>query len=83
MDVILEIPMSALVEKLPLDREIKSVLLGEVNQLRPIYQLMMALESAAWEESAHLAKQLHLSESVVAELHWQAMQWAHQVTSGT
>ena len=83
MDVILEIPMTLLVEKVPLDREIKSVLLGGGNQLRPVYQLMMAQESGAWQECAHLAKKLHLSESALAELHWQAMQWAHQVTSGT
>ena len=82
MDVILEIPMSALVEKVPLDHEVKSVLLGGDNQLRPIYQLMMAQESGAWQDSAQLAKKLHLSESAVAELYWQAMQWGHQVSSG-
>ena len=59
------------------------MLLGGANRLRPIYQLMMAQESGAWQESASLAKQLHLSESAVAEAYWQAMQWAHQVSSGT
>lgn len=81
MDVILEIPMTSLVEKVPLDREIKSVLLGGGNRLRPIYQLMMAQESGAWQESAQLAKQLRLNESGVAEFYWQAMHWAHQVNS--
>lgn len=83
MDVILEIPMTSLVEKVPLDREIKSVLLGGGNRLRPIYQLMMAQESGAWQETSHLAKQLHLQESVIAEFYWQAMHWAHQVNNAT
>jgi EAL and modified HD-GYP domain-containing signal transduction protein len=83
MDTILEIPMISLVEKVPLDHETRAVLLGGANRLRPVYQLMMAQESAAWQQSGELAQQLHLSESVVAETYWQAMQWARQVSSGT
>ena len=83
MDVILEIPMSGLLEKVPVYHETKAVLLGGANRLRPVYQLMMAQESGVWQESAQLARQLHLSESTVAEAYWQAMQWAQQVSSGT
>jgi hypothetical protein len=82
MDVILEIPMSEILEKLPLDQETKAVLLGGASRLRPLYQLMLALESGDWQNTAGLAHSLHLGESEVAEAHWSAMQWARQINAG-
>jgi len=35
MDSILELPMTAVLEKVPLDQETKAVLLGEESYLRP------------------------------------------------
>jgi len=82
MDAILEIPMDRVLESIPLDHETKAVLLGGNSRLRPLYQLMLARESGEWEVAAELGRELHLSESEVAECHWQAMQWARQVNSG-
>lgn len=80
MDAMLELPMSELLEKVPLDQETKSVLLGGASRLRPLYQLMLARESGEWQSAADLSRLLHLSESEVAEAYWQAMQWARQVS---
>jgi c-di-GMP-related signal transduction protein len=82
MDVILEIPMSQVLDNVPIDQESKSVLLGGASRLRPFYQLMLAQESGEWKTASDLAAQLHLAESEVAECYWQAMQWARQVSSG-
>src|SRR5882724_1640077 len=79
MDSILELPMTAVLEKVPLDQETKAVLLGEESYLRPLYQLMLAQESGDWQNTAVLAKSLKLTESEVAEFHWNAMQWAQQM----
>lgn len=81
IDVILEIPMSSVLEQVPLDQETKAVLLGGASRLRPLYQLMLARESGDWESTAEFGKQLHLSESEVAENYWQAMQWARQMNA--
>jgi hypothetical protein len=75
MDSILELPMTDVLEKVPLDQEAKAVLLGGTSYLRPLYQLMLAQESGAGRTS-ELAKSLKLTESEVAEVYWQAMQWA-------
>jgi c-di-GMP-related signal transduction protein len=83
MDVILELPMSQVLDNVPIDQETKSVLLGGASRLRPFYQLMLAQESGEWKTASELTVQLHLSESEVAESHWQAMQWARQVSGGT
>jgi EAL and modified HD-GYP domain-containing signal transduction protein len=82
MDAILEIPMTRVLENVSVDQESKSVLLGGASRLRPFYQLMLAQESGEWETARELARQLHLNESDVAEKHWEAMQWARQVSGG-
>ena len=83
MDTILEIPMSQVLDHVPIDQETKSVLLGGASRLRPFYQLMLAQESGEWKTATELTTQLHLSESDVAEGYWQAMQWAREVSAGT
>jgi len=83
MDAILEIPMAQVLEHVPLDAETKSVLLGGTGRLRPVYQLMLARESGDWELAKSFAAHLHLEESEVGDIWWQAMQWARQVTATT
>ena len=82
MDSILEIPMSEVLDNVPIDQETKSVLLGGSSRLRPLYQLLLSQEAGDWQHSAKLAKSLDLRESDVAEIYWQAMQWARQVSGG-
>jgi EAL and modified HD-GYP domain-containing signal transduction protein len=82
MDSILEIPMSEVLDSVPIDQETKEVLLGRDSRLRPLYRLMLAQESGDWQKSAELSRSLNLAESDVAEIYWQAMQWARQVSGG-
>ena len=82
MDVILEMPMGVVLEGLSPDRETKAVLLGQKSSLESIYQLVLGHEAADWPKVSALCAQLRLSESMVTESHWQAMQWARSMTSG-
>jgi EAL and modified HD-GYP domain-containing signal transduction protein len=82
MDSIMEVQMEVLLAQVPVDREMKSVLLGQPSKLRPLYQLMLAQESGEWEHSARLAVEVKLSNEEVSERWWQAMQWAQNVTGG-
>lgn len=81
VDAILEIPITTVVESIPLDQETKSVLLGAPSKLRPLYDLMLARESGDWATTAESSRKLGLSESEVAEAYWQAMQWAKHISS--
>jgi len=82
IDALLEMPMSEVLEKIPLDQSTKAVLLGRTSGLRPIYQLMLAHESGEWQAAAELSKGLHLEAEDVAGLYWQAQQWAREVSAG-
>jgi len=50
--------------------------------LRPLYRLVLAQESGEWETVAQLARELHLSETAVAEKYWEATKWAQEVSGG-
>ena len=82
IDVILEMPMSEVLEKIPLDFETKAVLRGEPGSLQPIYQLMLAHESGEWEATRGLCNSLDIDADAAAASYWQSQQWARQVSSG-
>ncbi|MGA8271847.1 MAG: HDOD domain-containing protein [Candidatus Sulfotelmatobacter sp.] len=82
LDVILEMPMAEVLEKIPLDSETKAVLRGETSLLRPVYQLMLAHESGEWESVRSLCTGLHLDADAVAASYWQSQRWAREVSSG-
>jgi len=80
MDAILEIDMTTLLERVPVDAETKAALLGQAGRLRPLYRLMLAQESGEWESASALAKELKLDEDVVGTTWWQALTWAQEVS---
>jgi c-di-GMP-related signal transduction protein len=82
IDAMLEMPMTEVLERVPLDRETKAVLLGQPSLLRPVYQLMLAHESGEWEAAAGLSESLHLDSEEVASYYWRALQWAREVSAG-
>jgi c-di-GMP-related signal transduction protein len=82
MDSILDQPMSVLVEKVPLTKDARAVLLGEPSPLTPVYRLMLANEAGEWGEIRDLCSQLGINENVVAECNWSALQWAHHMAHG-
>lgn len=82
IDAMLEMPMTDVLEKIPIDRETKAVLLGQPSVLRPVYQLMLAHESGEWKAAAQLCEEMRLDSEQVAGDYWQAQQWAREVSAG-
>ncbi len=80
IDAMLEIPMAEVLEKIPLDRATKAVLLGQPSALRPVFQLMLAHESGEWEAAGALSENLHLDSEEVASCYWQAQKWARDLS---
>jgi len=80
IDAMLETPMEAVLEKIPLDAATKSVLLGQPSVLRPVFQLMLAHESGEWEAATALSRGLRLEADDVAACYWQAQQWARELS---
>ena len=81
IDVMLETPMTAVLEKISLDAATKSVLLGQPSILQPVFQLMLAHESGKWEAAAALSGGLRLDADDVASCYWEAQQWARELST--
>ena len=82
IDAMLEMPMTEVLDRVPIDHETKAVLLGQSSVLRPVFQLMLAHESGEWQAAAELCQNLQLAPEEVALSYWQAQQWAREVSSG-
>jgi c-di-GMP-related signal transduction protein len=82
IDAMLEMPMTEVLERVPLDHETKAVLLGQSSVLRPVYQLMLAHESGEWDAARQVSESLHLDADEVASYYWRAQQWAREVSAG-
>jgi c-di-GMP-related signal transduction protein len=80
MDAILDMPMAEIMKNISLDSACKAALLGNAGSSSPVFQLVLAQGAGDWPRAEELAKQLHVSESEVADEHWRAMQWARQMT---
>lgn len=80
IDAMLEMPMEAVIERIPLDQATKAVLLGQPSILRPVFQLMLAHESGEWSAATDLSQILHLDPEQVAGHYWQAQQWARELS---
>ena len=81
IDAMLDMPMETVLDKLPLDRESKAVLLGQPGILQPVFQLMLAHESGEWESARDLSQIVHRFRAG-RQHHWQAQHWARQVSIG-
>jgi EAL and modified HD-GYP domain-containing signal transduction protein len=80
IDAMLEMPMEAVLAKIPLDQATKAVLLGQPSTLSPIFQLVLAHESGDWKTAAALANSLQLDAEEIAGYYWQAQQWARDLS---
>jgi EAL and modified HD-GYP domain-containing signal transduction protein len=81
MDAILQIPMSLVIDGLPLDADSTAMLVDNAGPLLPLYRLLWALEYGAWGAVVRACDQLGLSEESVAEAFSNAMGWAQSMTS--
>lgn len=79
IDAILGMPMQKILEGLPLDREIKTALLGMPGKLTVLYDLMVAQENADWAKCGEIAKRLHIPEEVIAKAYLESVHWAREV----
>ena len=79
MDTILEIPMDAIVDGLSLDRASRIFLLEHEGPLRPIFELVFAVESGMWNSVVEWCGRLGVKEDYAAECYSSAMAWAQSI----
>ncbi|HUU93930.1 MAG TPA: HDOD domain-containing protein [Phycisphaerae bacterium] len=78
MDAILDMPMSEVLTKLPLDDQIKTALLGGSCPYRWVYDLIAAYEQGHWEAFSKHAGHLRIDEDLVPPVFNESIKWANR-----
>jgi len=81
MDSILEIPMSAVIEGLPLNQRARRLLLEHDGEFAGIYQLVAAMEAGAWKMVIESCAELGVPEDFAAGCYCEAMAWAQSLAA--
>ncbi|WP_110954629.1 EAL and HDOD domain-containing protein [Anaerosinus massiliensis] len=80
LDVLLDRPLSEILEELSLSEEIKRALLEkEQNQFFILYQLIKTYEIGNWKDGLVYIKQLKLHEHDVLKAYRESLIWAHNL----
>jgi EAL and modified HD-GYP domain-containing signal transduction protein len=81
LDVLLDQPFSAMLEHLPVEKEIQSALLGERNQARDVLEAITHYERGDFELASDRAASLGVRPGALATAYNTALIWADDLTS--
>lgn len=81
MDSILEIPMSAVIQGLPLNDEATKLLLEHQGPLRPVFSLIESVEIGLWHLVLQACHELGVQEDFAASSYSAAMAWAQELSA--
>lgn len=76
LDVLLEIPISRILQSLPLTADMKSALAGDESGPGCALELVRSLESCDWDRCENMQHILGLPEGVIAGFYVDALRWA-------
>ncbi len=77
IDALLDAPMETVLEKLPLDQDVKGTLLGQDTPYQPVYDLVTAYEAGDWPAFAGWAVRLGIDPDAVPPIYAEALKWAN------
>lgn len=78
IDAILDEPLEAILEKLPLAQEIKDSLLTDKGVIAAFIKLVSFIEHADWDKTAIVAEKLKIDKETVIECYNDALAWADE-----
>jgi c-di-GMP-related signal transduction protein len=82
MDAILDQPLAAILEELPIRHEIKEALLARTGLYWNLLEIATAHERADWEAISALAIRLGIREDQIPEIYVSAIDWASALRRG-
>jgi EAL and modified HD-GYP domain-containing signal transduction protein len=81
LDAILEQPMPALLESMPVSGPVRAALLGSDNAHRRMLDCAVAYEEGNWDECFALAKNAGVNPAVLPAAYSEALRWAAELKS--
>ena len=83
MDALLNVPMSEVLNEIPVDEEIKMALLGLPSRYRPVFEVVLDYGSGTWEQWAHASRAIGLHENFLPDLYLRSVKWVTDVLAET
>jgi c-di-GMP-related signal transduction protein len=78
IEAILGLPLSEILEGIPIEKDIKKALLGEENRLRDVYQFALCYEKGDWDKLVEQSVKIGIGETIPSQLYLNAVKWGHQ-----
>ncbi|MCH7681788.1 HDOD domain-containing protein [candidate division KSB1 bacterium] len=78
IDALLDQPLEGILAKLPLADDIKKALLGEKNQMREVFELVVNYEKGDWVNFSEYAARLSVKETELIDIFQMALEKATQ-----
>jgi EAL and modified HD-GYP domain-containing signal transduction protein len=78
IDVLTGGPLEQALDDLPLAAVTKEALLGEPNSVRPLLDLIFAIERADWATAGQIIERLDLPNDLVPSLYFEAVEWGNR-----
>lgn len=77
MDVLLERPLTVVLEDLPVSADVKLALLGEEGKFRQVFDLMVTFERGEWERMGEIIGDLKVDKKLVAANYIKSLELAN------
>ena len=75
IDLILQVPMSLVMESLPIDADMKAALKGEQSPMGIALELVRSYQAANWDRCETLQQKLDMSESATCGTYMESVHW--------
>lgn len=82
MGAILDMRMPDVLREIAIREEIRDALLGKVNALRDVFELVLHYERGYWEEIGSAVTRPGMSDDAMPTLYLESVDWAQQILSG-
>ncbi len=79
LDAVLDRPMDSVVQELALSPVARNSLLFRDSPLRPVIDLLTAVEQADWQRLAELTAALGVDDATVSEIYTESVSWAGEI----
>ena len=79
MDTLMKQPIEKILKQLPLEEEIKETILGHKTLYSDVYQLVVGLERAQWDEIIRLTEIMGIEKQKLFHLYKESMIWTKEV----
>ncbi|WP_230200211.1 EAL and HDOD domain-containing protein [Bacillus niameyensis] len=83
IDALLKKPLNQLLKSLPLEQDIRETLLGVNTPYSEIFELIIAVERADWNEIEYLCKKVGVGKQRLFQMYQDSMKWTNEIMKGS